>query len=275
MSVNKSVRTAGTLAGTLLVTALMIGDTSPAAGATMAMAPQGASRTVSMQDLRGDCTPEKFVQCGDFLEGPAFDDKGNLWMVSIESGNIEKVTADGQCTTAAKTGGEPQGLKFHDGKLYGVDRKRGVFTIDPTTGKVDDYMRYFNNENFHGPNDLIIDQTGGVYFTDPWGSSVLHATGGLYYVTPDKKITRLADNLLRLDRFEHRLGDAALVEPVLGLFSKAFAVSLAVVEDGDGLAAPALGQQIACDPTRIVIAANHSEDAGEALLGELRVGRAV
>ena len=135
MSVNKSVRTAGTLAGTLLVTVLMIGDTSSAAGATMAMAPQGSSRTVSMQDLCGDCTPEKFVQCGDFLEGPAFDDKGNLWMVSIESGNIEKVTPDGQCATAAKTGGEPQGLKFHDGKLYGVDRKRGVFTIDPTTGK--------------------------------------------------------------------------------------------------------------------------------------------
>jgi gluconolactonase len=195
MSVNKSVRIAGTLAGTLLVNALMVGDPSPAAAAAMAMAPQGASRTVSMQDLCGDCKPEKFVQCGDFLEGPAFDDKDNLWMVSIESGNIEKVTPDGQCTTAAKTGGEPQGLKFHDGKLYGVDRKRGVFTIDPASGKVDDYMRYFNNENFHGPNDLIVDQAGGIYFTDPWGSSVLHATGGLYYVAPDKKITRLADNL--------------------------------------------------------------------------------
>ena len=59
------------------------------------------------------------------VQGPAFDDQGNLWMVSIESGNIEKVTSDGQCTTAAETGGEPQGLKFHDGKLYGVDRKRG------------------------------------------------------------------------------------------------------------------------------------------------------
>jgi hypothetical protein len=61
MSVNKSLRIAGTLAGTLLVNALMVGDPSPA-GAAMAMAPQGASRTVSMQDLCGDCQPEKFVQ---------------------------------------------------------------------------------------------------------------------------------------------------------------------------------------------------------------------
>ena len=34
--------------------------------------------------------------------------------------------------------------------------------------------RYFYNENFRGPNDLVIDQTGGIYFTDPWGSSVLN-----------------------------------------------------------------------------------------------------
>ena len=195
MVVPQSMRVISLLVSTTFIATMFAVGAPPSASAAMSTAPQGASRTVSMEKLCGDCTPEKFVQCGDFLEGPAFDDKGNLWMVSIESGNIEKVTADGQCTTAAQTGGEPQGLKFHDGKLYGVDRKRGVFTLDPATGKVEDYMRYFNNENFHGPNDLIVDEVGGVYFTDPWGSSVLHATGGLYYVAPDKKITRLADNL--------------------------------------------------------------------------------
>lgn len=193
MSVQKSVRSTGLLAGTMLATTLLVAGAPLTASA--ATSGQGASRTVSMEKLCGDCTPEVFAQCGDFLEGPAFDDQGNLWMVSIESGNIEKVTPDGQCTTAAQTGGEPQGLKFHDGMFYGVDRKRGVFTLDPATGKVEDYMRYFNNENFNGPNDLIFDEVGGIYFTDPWGSSVLHATGGLYYVAPDKKIWRLADSL--------------------------------------------------------------------------------
>jgi sugar lactone lactonase YvrE len=81
--------------------------------------------------------------------------------------------------------------------LFGVDRKRGVFWIDTRTGEVHDYMRYFNNENFHGPNDLIFDKTGGIYFTDPWGTSPLNPRGGVYYVSPEpeKKITRLADNL--------------------------------------------------------------------------------
>ena len=161
-------------------------------------APQGQSRTVTMQDICGECKVEKFVQCGKFLEGPAFDKDGNLWMVSIEGGTIEKVTPDGICKTVASTGGEPQGLKFHkDGRLFGVDRKRGVFTLDTKTGKVDDYVRYFQNENFRGPNDLIFDRNGGIYFTDPWGSSMLNARGGVYYISPEpeKKITRIADSL--------------------------------------------------------------------------------
>jgi gluconolactonase len=159
---------------------------------------QGQSRTVTMQDVCGQCMPEKFTQCGNFLEGPAFDHAGDLWMVSINSGEIQKVTPNGQCTTVTNTHGQPQGLKFSkDGRLFGVDRKRGVFWIDTSTGTVHDYMRYFQNENFHGPNDLIIDKEGGIYFTDPWGTSPLNPRGGVYYVSPEpeKNITRIADNL--------------------------------------------------------------------------------
>ncbi len=104
---------------------------------------QGYSRNVSLQDLCGDCAAEKFAACGNQIEGPTFDDQGNLYIVSIADGNIEKITPDAKCTPFANTGGEPQGLKFHDGKLYGVDRKRGVFTVDLKTAEVIDYMRYF------------------------------------------------------------------------------------------------------------------------------------
>jgi gluconolactonase len=158
---------------------------------------QGSSRTTTLQDLCGNCQAEKFVQCGDFLEGPTFDSQGNLYVVSIASGNIEKITPDGKCSHFTNTKGEPQGLKFHDGKIYGVDRKRGVFTVDLATGEVKDYMRYFHNQNFLGPNDLIIDEKGGIYFTDPWGTSPLNPHGAVYYISPEpeKKITRLVDNM--------------------------------------------------------------------------------
>ena len=39
---------------------------------------------------------EKFVQGGKFLEGPIMDKQGNLWVVSIASGWISKITPDGK-----------------------------------------------------------------------------------------------------------------------------------------------------------------------------------
>ena len=164
--------------------------------------PQGQSRTVAMTDLCGShCDRlEKFSQCGvegELLEGPAFDDRGNLYVVALRGGNVYRITPDGVCARFANTGGQPQSLKFHAGLLYGVDIRRGVFTIDPATGEVKDYLTSYRNQNFKGPNDLIFDEAGGFYFTDPWGSSTLDPEGAIYYVAPgpDKRITRLADNL--------------------------------------------------------------------------------
>jgi len=158
---------------------------------------QGYSRSTTLRDLCDDCRAEKFAQCGNQIEGPTFDEQGNLYIVSIADGDIKKITPDGKCSKFTNTGGEPQGLKFHNGRLYGVDRKRGVFTIDLQTGEVKDYMRYFYGQNFSGPNDLIIDEHGGIFFTDAWGTSVLNPRGGVYYISPEpeKKITRLFDSL--------------------------------------------------------------------------------
>jgi hypothetical protein len=47
------------------------------------------------------------------------------------------------------------------------------------------------------------------------------------------------------------------VQPFPGLFGETFAVGLAVAENGDGFGAPALGEQIACDPALQVVPANH------------------
>lgn len=182
-----------------LLAGLLCSGAGPAAAepASTAAAPQGRSPTVTMADLCGTCEVQKFVHCGDFLEGPAFDDSGNLYVVGINSGYIEKVTPDAKCSHFANTGGQPQGLKLHDGKLYGVDRKKGVFTVDLRTGKVSEYVQYYDNQNFKGPNDLIVDETGGIYFTDLWGTSPLNQHGAVYYISPppQKRITRLIDNM--------------------------------------------------------------------------------
>jgi gluconolactonase len=161
----------------------------------VALAGLAAAQT-TLQDLCGACTVEVFAKGGKFLEGPAFDTEGNLWVVSIQSGAVSQITPDGKWTDVFNTGGQPQGLKFHkDGRLFGVDRKKGVFSYDPKTQKLSDYVLYFQNENFHGPNDLIFDRQGGLYFTDPWGTSMANLRGAVYYVSPEGKVSRLIDTM--------------------------------------------------------------------------------
>ena len=150
----------------------------------------------TMQALCSACTVEVFVKGGKFAEGPVFDQEGNLWVVGVNSGAVSKISPDGKWTDVINTGGQPQGLKFHkDGRLFGVDRKRGVFVYDLKAQKLSDYVLYFQNQNFFGPNDLIFDRQGGIYFTDPWGSSLANPRGAVYYVSPEGKTSRIIDNM--------------------------------------------------------------------------------
>ena len=150
----------------------------------------------TLQDLYGVCTVEVFAKGGKFLEGPAADQEGNLWVVSINSGAVSKIAPDGKWTDVFNTSGQPQGLKFHkDGRLFGVDRKKGVFVYDVKAQKLSDYVLYFQNQNFLGPNDLILDRQGGLYFTDPWGMSLANLRGAVYYVSPEGKPSLLIDNM--------------------------------------------------------------------------------
>lgn len=189
-------------AGRISVAAVM-GIAFSIAGASGAHAqgsvPQADASRVArgMADICEDCVASKFTACGKFLEGPAFDRDGNMWMVSIQSGEIHKVTPDGVCTTAANTGGEPQGMKaLPDGTMIGSDRKIGLFRLDPATAKVERITNNYFVQNFAGLNDLVVDSLGGVYVTDPYGSSILHPSGRVYYLPAgEKKVLKVMDDL--------------------------------------------------------------------------------
>ncbi len=79
-----------TMVGVLAVLALGLGTLPSSAADTAQRALQGYSRTESLQNLCGDCTAEKFAQCGNQIEGPTFDDQGNLYIVSIADGDTQE-----------------------------------------------------------------------------------------------------------------------------------------------------------------------------------------
>jgi gluconolactonase len=231
----------------------------------LAAADAGQPHALAMADICAPCTAERFARCGDFLEGPAFDKAGNLWLVSVASGDIHKVTPDGRCATAANTGGSPRGLEFHrDGRLFGADAERGIFVLDPTTGAISDHVRGHQGRRFLGPNDLVFDQEGGLYFTDPGAgptrSTARAPTGAVYYLPPGpgKEVRRVAGGLA----FPNGIalapaGDALLIAEsaaerilAIGLSAPGVPARDEVVADlrGDGMAFDAEGNLYVAQP---------------------------
>jgi gluconolactonase len=84
---------------------------------------------------------------------------------------------------------EPQGTRWHDGKLYLATRHRGILVYDPQSKQVSTLVYTYRNQLFKGPNDLDFDAEGNLFFTDPWGtgpgpSSTDH-TGAVYQYSRD------------------------------------------------------------------------------------------
>ena len=102
-----------------------------------------------------------------FLEGPAFDRAGNLYVVDIPYGRILRVSPAGEFAVMAEYDGEPNGLKIHkDGRIFVADYKQGIMLVDPGTGRVEPFCDRFRLERFKGPNDLVFASNGDLYFTD-------------------------------------------------------------------------------------------------------------
>jgi gluconolactonase len=108
---------------------------------------------------------------GKFLEGGAFDTDGNFWFVAIDTGWVSYITPAKQlvpvfnCDPPPEFGFkcEPQGTRWHDGKLYLTTRHIGIIVYDPQTKKFSPVVTAYRNQQFKGPNDLDFDADGNLY----------------------------------------------------------------------------------------------------------------
>jgi gluconolactonase len=145
-----------------------------------------------------------------FPEGPVWMPDGSILVVEMKYGRITRVQPDGRKETAAEPGGSPNGLAIGpDGALYvcnsgGWDyHEFGDFTIPKTelpahhsggrlervdlaSGAVEVLYTACGDDPLIGPNDLVFDAHGGIWFTDHGrhAGRVLHP-GGVYYARPD------------------------------------------------------------------------------------------
>lgn len=130
-----------------------------------------------------------------FLEGPAFDRAGNLYMVDIPYGRILRVTPAGEWDVAAEYDGWPNGLAIHrDGRIFIADYRHGIMVLDPASGKVTPLLVHVNSESFRGVNDLVFADNGDLYFTDQGQTGIHDPTGRVYRLCANGRLDCLIDN---------------------------------------------------------------------------------
>ncbi|SHG53731.1 gluconolactonase [Hydrocarboniphaga daqingensis] len=139
-------------------------------------------------------------------EGPLAFGDGALLFTENQAGRIIKIDAAGTVTVhSEQTNGANALALAANGDLFAVQ------TANPRVGIIEPASRArtlaadFQGALFGRPNDLVLDQRGGVYFTDsgananspPPVSTLKPAKPAVYYVTSDGRLQRLADDIER------------------------------------------------------------------------------
>jgi len=145
---------------------------------------------------------EKLASEFKFTEGPAVDNQGNVYFSDIPDSKIWIwSTADSLKLYRANSFGS-NGLYFGpDQNLLTCESQKSRITLTKPSGDYKILASQFQGKPFNQTNDLWADQNGGIYFTDPqYGGDLENLPQGgmhVYYITPDKKLRRVCDDLTR------------------------------------------------------------------------------
>ncbi|CAN5608088.1 SMP-30/gluconolactonase/LRE family protein [soil metagenome] len=131
---------------------------------------------------------------GDFVftEGPAADAEGNLFFTDVRASKIYQVDIEGNLSTFLEDSQGCNGLMFDaEGRLLACQGlAKRIIAIDPKTKKVEILADQYEGRPFDRPNDLVVDRSGGIYFTDP-------SVGVVYYVAKGGWVSLVAEGLQR------------------------------------------------------------------------------
>jgi gluconolactonase len=134
-----------------------------------------------------------------FTEGPAADRDGNVYFSDIPNERIHKVDAKGQLSVFREKSNRSNGLMVNaKGEIVACETAGRVVAISPDGKDVRVLADKYEGKAFNAPNDLVIDKSGGVYFTDPsFGAPkpLPQEKTAVYFIAPDGKVTRLIDDL--------------------------------------------------------------------------------
>jgi len=148
---------------------------------------------------------------GFLLEGPAMAPDGTLYFTDITFTPFEGMKAGiiwnynpqtGETKVFRSPSGMANGLSFDsDGNLIACEGAdfggRRIVKTDMTSGKSIILAGLFNDRPFNAPNDLVIDNKGRIYFTDPrlFGKEPIdQPVDGVYRIDTDGTVNLIIAN---------------------------------------------------------------------------------
>jgi gluconolactonase len=137
-----------------------------------------------------------------FFEGPAVDDKGNVFFSDITGNRILKMTPKGEVSVFRADSGRTNGNAFDaqgrlvscEGLGLGPGGRRRIVRTDLRTGQITVLTERFEAKRYNSPNDLCVDGKGRIWFTDPrYGDrgDMDMDVEGVYRIDPGGKVARV------------------------------------------------------------------------------------
>jgi gluconolactonase len=121
--------------------------------------------------------------------------------IATANGGVVKFDVSGKMTTLVEDSEQAAGLAMDPkGRLVGAQYTKKVSVLYPK-GSEETLTSSFDGKPYIRPNDIATDKKGGVYFTDCYQIGAARAPDDLpqavYYITPAKKVVRVADDIRR------------------------------------------------------------------------------
>ena len=130
-----------------------------------------------------------------FIEGINFDAAGRCYFSELDTGRVYRATPDGDVSVFLQVD-RPNGTTFHpDGTLYVCEMtRRAILAVRPD-GSYRVAVDAVEGGPLRGPNDLVFDYAGNLYFTDPVGSSAEEPVGRVCRMSPNGEVRVFAAGL--------------------------------------------------------------------------------
>ncbi|TWU02621.1 SMP-30/gluconolactonase/LRE family protein [Stieleria varia] len=134
-----------------------------------------------------------------FTEGPAWEPSGTLYFSDIPNTTIHRLAADDTLSVFTKQSAHTNGMLLTaDGRLLACQMDGQVVAYDTESGKATVLAKEYDGKRFNAPNDLVLDASGGIYFTDPLfraPTPLPQTIQAVYYIAADGTVSRVTQDI--------------------------------------------------------------------------------